>query len=338
MAAWLLSYTLSVPLLVADDQKPAPNSSTPAVSAAPQAGKDTAAVGTGPVAANYLLGPDDEIVISALHVTEITDKPYRIDSAGYITVPMIGRLHAGGLTVELLERELSSRLAMYVREPEVSVRIAEFKSQPISVLGAVKTPGIYHLRGRITLMEVLSAAGGLDTEAGSTAHITRQNECGAAPPKGTPKDTAAQGSALDIQLKPLMEAKDTGNNVTVCANDVIVIPRAKLVYVLGEVRKPGGFVLHDKENVSILEALSMSEGMTHTAGPKNARILRTQAGQSQRTEIPVNLNDVLNGKAEDIKLRADDILLVPDSKPKTAAARGAEAAIQMLTGVIIWRR
>ena len=135
-----------------------------------------------------------------------------------------------------------------------------------------------------------------------------------------------------------MEAQDPTGNLTVCANDIVVVPRARLVYVIGEVHKPGGFVLRDKETLSILEALSMSEGMTRTAGPKNARILRAQAGETQRLEIPVNLAQILAGKAEDVKLRPDDILFVPDSKPKTAALRGVEAAVQMATGVIIWHR
>src|SRR5207249_6329502 len=150
----------------------------------------SAAAGSGLAATNYVLGPDDEVTITALHVTEITDKPYRIDSAGYITVPMIGRVHAGGLTVELLERELTSRLVVYIREPEVSARVAEFKSQPVSVLGAVKAPGVYHLRGRITLMELLSAAGGLDPESGGTAHIPRQRECAAVPSDHARKDSS----------------------------------------------------------------------------------------------------------------------------------------------------
>jgi polysaccharide export outer membrane protein len=313
----VLVCTTCISLKAADDKKP---------------------VATGPTTANYLLGPDDEVVIQALHATEITDKPFRIDSAGDINVPMVGRVHASGFTVGKLENELASKLAAYVREPEVTVRVTEFKSQPVSVLGAVKTPGVYHLRGRITLMEVLSAAGGLDAEAGSTANITRQKECGTLPVDSARVDPSGNFSVGQVKLKPLLDAQDPSSNLLICSNDVIVVPRAKLVYVLGEVHKPGGFVLRDKESVSILEALSMSEGMTHTAGPKNARILRAQAGQTQRQEIPVNLSQVINGKAEDLKLRPDDILLVPDSKPKTAAARGAEAAVQMITGVIIWRR
>jgi len=283
-----------------------------------------------------MLGPEDEVVIQALHAAEITDKPFRIDSAGNITVPMIGRVHAAGMNVGQLENELSSRLTSYIREPEVTVRVTEFKSQPVSVMGAVKTPGVYHLRGKLTLMEVLSAAGGLEQEAGGTVNITRQNECGKASLDNARTDPSGQFTIGEVKLKPLMEAQSPANNVLICANDVIVVPRAKLIYVIGEVHKPGGFVLRDKESLSLLEALSMSEGMTRAAGGKNARILRAQAGEAQRQEIPVNLTLVLNGKAEDLKLRPDDILFVPDSKPKTAAARGAEAAIQMLTGVVIW--
>jgi polysaccharide export outer membrane protein len=302
------------------------------------AAEDPKPAGSGPAAANYVLGPDDEINIHALHASEIADKPFRVDSTGYITVPMIGRVRAGGRTVEQLERELTSSLGSYIREPEVAVRVTEFKSQPVSVLGSVKTPGVYHLRGRITLMEVLSAAGGLEPDSGGTVNITRRSECGAVPVDNARTDPSGHFSIGEVKLKPLMEAQNPANNLLVCANDVLVVPRAKLVYVIGEVHKPGGFVLRDRESVSILEALSMSEGLLRTAGAKNARILRAQAGQAQRQEIPVNVNQILAGKAEDVKLRPDDILFVPDSKPKTAAARGVEAAVQMATGVIIWRR
>jgi polysaccharide export outer membrane protein len=285
-----------------------------------------------------VLGPDDEIVVHALHAREIADKPFRIDLLGDMNIPMIGRVRAGGLTVEQLERELNSRLSPYIREPEVAVRVTEFKSQPVSVLGAVKNPGVYPLRGRITLMEMLSAAGGLEQDSGGTINITRRSECGAVPVDNARADPSGHFSIGEVKLKPLMEAQNPANNLLVCAHDVIVVPRAKLVYVIGEVHKPGGFVLRDRETASILEALSMSEGLLGTAGAQKARILRAQAGQAQRQEIPVNLSHILAGKAEDVKLRPDDILFVPDSKPKTAAARGVEVAIQMATGVIIWRR
>src|SRR5437660_221549 len=107
--------------------------------------KPAAASGANP--ANYVLGPDDEIVIHALHVEEITEAPVRVDSTGYIKAPLIGRVRAGGQTVDQLEQALSARLSEYVINPEVTVRIAEFRSQPVSVLGAVKNPGVYFIRG-----------------------------------------------------------------------------------------------------------------------------------------------------------------------------------------------
>ena len=287
---------------------------------------------------NYVLGADDEILIRALHADEISEKPFRIDSSGYVRIPIIGRVRAAGLTVEQLERELSSRLSPYIREPEVTVRVTEFKSQPVSVLGAVKNPGVYHLQGSKTLIETLSAAGGLEPDAGGTINITRRSECGAVPLGNARPDPSGRFTIGEVKVKPLMDAKDPNNNLTVCSNDVITVPRARLVYVIGEVHKPGGFALRDQETVSVLQALSMSEGLLHTAGPQKARILRAQSGQTQRQEIPVNLNHVLDGKAEDVMLRPDDILFVPNSKPKTAALRGVDAAVQMATGVVIWRR
>jgi len=297
-----------------------------------------AAAVSDPKAASYELGPDDEITIRALHADEITDKPFRVDPLGYLSLPIIGRVRAGGLTVEQLAHEVSSRLSSFIREPEVSIRVTEFRSQPLSVLGAVKNPGVYRLRGRTTLIEALSSAGGLEPDSGGTIHITRQSECGTVPLDNAQPDPSGRFSTGEVKLQPLMEARNPANNLLVCANDVITVPRARLVYVIGEVHKPGGFVLRDQEMVSVLKALSMSEGLTHTAGAQKARILRAEAGQAQRREIPVNLDHVLAGKTEDMMLRPDDILFVPNNKPKTAALRGVEAAVQMATGVVIWRR
>ena len=233
---------------------------------------------------------------------------------------------------------MSLRLSSYIREPEVTVRVTEFKSQPVSVFGAVKNPGVYYLQRPRTLIEVLSAAGGLEPDSGGAINITRRSECGTVPVDNARPDPSGRYSIGEVKLKPLMEGGNPANNLLICANDVITVPRARLVYVIGEIHKPGGFVLRDQETVSVLQALSMSEGLLHSASPQKARILRPQEGQSQRLEIPVNLSHILAGKAEDVVLMPDDILFVPDSKPKTAALRGAEAALQMATGVVIWRR
>jgi polysaccharide export outer membrane protein len=177
----------------------------------------------------------------------------------------------------------------------------------------------------------------LDQEAGDSVRITRRAEWGSIPVPGAHPDDSGQFTVAEVNLKELMQAKNPLLNFAVRPHDVITVPRASLVYVMGEVHKPGGFTLRDKETVSVLQALSLSEGLSRTAGPKNARILRAEAGKPQRVEIPVDLRPIMEGKAPDVPLRPDDILFVPNSAPKSAAYRGLQAAVEMGTGVVIWR-
>lgn len=286
----------------------------------------------------YVLGPDDQVSIQALHLPEISDKPMRIDMAGNVRIPLAGVVHAGGMTVEQFETALLGRLKTVVQDPEVTVSVVEYRSQPVSVLGAVKTPGIYQVQGRKTLLEMLSLSGGLDQEAGDSVRITRQKEWGSIPLPGAHPDPTAQFSVAELNLKNLMQAKNPAENIPVFPNDVITVPRASLVYVIGDVHKPGGFTLRDHESVSVLQALSMSEGLLRTAGAKNARILRPVPGSQQRQEIPVNLASILDGRSRDVRLQPDDILFVPNSAPKSAFYRGLQAAVEMGTGVVVWRR
>jgi polysaccharide export outer membrane protein len=111
-----------------------------------------------------------------------------------------------------------------------------------------------------------------------------------------------------------------------------------MVYVIGEVQKAGGFLLNEDESMGVLKAVSLAGGLDRTASPRNARILRASPGQTKREGMAVNLKAILEGKASDLELKPDDILFVPNSQPKRAAARAAEAAIQIATGVVIWRR
>lgn len=288
-------------------------------------------------AAGYVLGPDDQIVIRALDAEEISEKPFLIGTDGKINLPMAGRLHAGGLTVTQLETEIASRLKPYIQEPEVSVSVLEFRSQPVSVLGAVNNSGVLQLRGHKTLFEIISAAGGLKTEAGNTIKITRRKEFGPIPLPSAVNDPSGNFSVAEVSLKSVMEARNPQENIDVKPNDVISIPRADLIYVIGAVKRAGGFVLSEREHMSVLQALSMAEGLDRVASGKNARILRPSEGTSTRTEIPVDLNKILTGKRSDVSMQANDILFVPSSGAKNATLRGLEAAIQTATGVAIWR-
>jgi polysaccharide export outer membrane protein len=115
------------------------------------------------------------------------------------------------------------------------------------------------------------------------------------------------------------------------------VPRARLIYVIGEVKRSGGFPLHEKQNISVLQALALAEGLTRTAGLSGARVLRNNPATGQREEIPINLRSIFEGKSPDLPLVAEDILFIPNSMAKSSALRAVEAAIQMGTGVVIWR-
>ncbi|MDQ2899841.1 MAG: polysaccharide export protein [Acidobacteriota bacterium] len=286
----------------------------------------------------HILGPEDQITIRALHAEEISDKPIRIDPAGDIRLPLVGRIHAAGKTLDELQRELTTRLKTQVREPEVSVSVVEYKSQPVSVVGAVKTPGVYQLQGAKTLIEMLSAAGGTEPDAGYRVKITRRREWGLIPLPDARVDSSGEYSVAEVNLQSLMDASNPRENLLVDPNDVISVPRAKLVYAVGEVRKPGGFVLRERETISVLQVLALAEGMERTANERHARILRTQVGGKLRAELPVDLKRIMAGESEDLALQPNDILFVPNSAAKSAALRTLEAAIQMGTGVVIWRR
>lgn len=287
---------------------------------------------------SYVLGPDDQILIRAVLLEEIGDKPFRVDSSGTISVPLAGRIQASGLTVEQLETELSKRLKNHVKEPQVSISIMEFRSQPVSVLGAVKDPGVHQVEGRKTLVEVLSLAGGITADAGHLVRITRRIEWGMLPLPGAAADSSGQFTIGSVSLKSILDAKRPGENILVLPYDVVSVPKAEMIYVVGEVKKAGGFVLQSRESMSVLQAVAMAEGLNPMAAAQNCKILRVTAGSNQRTEIPVDLKRTLGGKAQDVPMQADDILFVPNSAVRRITIRTIETAVNLGTGIVIWRR
>ena len=288
-------------------------------------------------AASYLLGPEDQINIRILEAQEIADKPIHIDPQGYIELPLAGRVQAAGQTTAQLQQDLTRRLRAYIKDPHVVVSIDEFRSQPVSVIGEVATPGLQQLRGRKTLTEVLSLAGGLKPEAGNMVKITRRLEFGRIPLENAKDDPSGQFSVAGVKLASIIEAKDPQQNIAIRPYDVISVPKGEMVYVVGEVEKAGGFVLNAKERISVLQSLSLAGGLRPNASPGNARILRAGVEGAERVEIPVDLKKILEGRDEDRTLRPDDILFVPTSKAKPAAVRAIEAAITLGTGIVIWR-
>lgn len=289
------------------------------------------------VRSTYLLGPDDQLEIAGPELTESGNKPVRIDSDGDVQAPLLGRIHVAGHTVQEVEKELNKALSKYIREPQVVVNVVEVRSQPVSVLGAVNTPGVHQVQGRQTLLEMLSLAGGIRQDAGYSVRITRQVEWGCIPLPGAQMDPSGKFSVAELNLKKIMEAKNPAENIQIFPHDVISVPKAEMVYVIGEVRRSGGFVLGEHQSISVLQALSMAEGLNGTADTRHAKILRLNRDADQREELPVDVKDLLAGKRKDVSLQADDILFIPGSTGKKAALRTLEAAIQTGTGLAIWR-
>jgi polysaccharide export outer membrane protein len=291
----------------------------------------------GQVRSTYLLGPDDQLGISGPELNEGDSKPVRVDGDGDIQAPLVGRVHVAGLTAQEAEQELNKVLSKYIRHPQAVVTVAEVRSQPVSVLGAVNTPGVHQVQGHKTLLEILALAGGIRSDAGYSVRITRELEWGCIPLPKAEFDPSGHFSVAELNLKRIMEAKNPEENIQIFPHDVISVPKAEMVYVIGEVKRSGGFVLGEHQTISVLQVLSLAEGLNGTADARHARILRLKRDADQREELAVDVKDVLNGKKADIALRADDILFIPGSAGKKAALRAVEAAIQTGTGMAIWR-
>jgi polysaccharide export outer membrane protein len=294
----------------------------------------TAAAQPAPEASAYLLGPDDQIVIRALHAVELGEKPYLINSGGHVTVPMLGQVKAAGLSVEQFERVLVEKLGEFLTDPQVVVNIVEYRSQPVSVLGSVNKPGVYQLRGPRTLLEVLSMAEGMKPDASQVVELTRRKEHGPIPRLQSKEEEKVYTATINVAS--VLQGRDPAGNIVIKPHDVISVPVAEKVYVLGLVQKPGPFGLTDGRTMSVLEALSAAGGPSPYAAPHKARILRVVPGTTKRTEIAVNLNHVIEGRNTDLVLGPEDILYVPNSASKNISLKVMEAALQTATGMAIW--
>ena len=292
-------------------------------------------VPSGGVAA-YVLGPEDVLRVRVMNVSDLGEVPYPIDLRGDVELPRVGTVHAAGLTVEQFEAELKTRFREYLQNPVVTVGVAEFHSQPVSVLGSVAAPGVHQIRGRRTLLEIISEASGLKGDAGSTIEITRQKAWGPIPLPNNALDPSGQFYIAHVNVHTLMAAQRPTENIWVMPNDVITVPKADLVYVVGAVKRSGGFVLSEKSDISILEVLSLAEGLEKTAGPRNAKILRPDPVSGTRREIPVDIKKLLAGKAPDMPLTANDILFIPSSTAKVVSLRTIDALVTTGSGLAIY--
>ncbi len=298
---------------------------------------------------DYRLGAEDVIEVAVFEAPEL-GAVARLSTTGTITLPLLGPVTASGLTPRQFELALEELLRQrgYMHDPHVTVSVREVRSHGVSVIGAVQKPGVYQLQGSKSLIEVLSLASGLAEDAGDTVLVARgEGLPGSFPPTATGeaptgKENVAPGEperagALSIDLRQLLYSGDAALNVPIFPGDIVKVSQAGIVYVVGDVKKPGGFRLKNNESITVLQAIALAEGMSRTAAQTRALIIRTDA-RGQRHELPLNLAQVFRGRSPDPLLQPKDIVFVPSSTGKTAAYRGVESVLQIVTGVIIFRR
>ncbi len=285
----------------------------------------------------YVLGPGDQFVLEIPDLEELNGKVHRIDTDGTVSLPLIGRVQAAGYTLPEFEKELDARLLNQLKEPHITVTVTEVLSQPVTVLGEVNTPGTHQIRGPAPLSEVLSLAGGLKNDAGYRITVTRRSKYGTLPLKNVRVDSTDGTNTGEVSVSDILEARNPAENIQIMPYDLITVPRAKLVYVMGEVKKPGGFALDQRDTVSVLQVLAMAEGLTPAAAKNKTVIMREAPGADRRTEIHLNLSKVMTGKDPQIDLEANDILYVPGSKAYTLKMQAIAAAVATGSGILIWR-
>jgi len=294
---------------------------------------------------DYRIGPEDLIEISVFEVPELS-RTVRVSASGDISLPLIGMMKAAGFSPGELEQAITASLRQsYVKDPQVSVFLKEYRSDPVSVVGAVKIPGLYQIQTQKSLIEVLAMAQGFSESQkmlpGRTIVITHKPSGGEAAADAArnfagESATPAQWQEIqEIPIKELLQSGDSKWNVPVYPGDVIKVAPAGTFYVAGDVNQPGGFPLTDFDYVSAIQAVAMAGGTKKTAKLKEAVIIRRDAS-GNRAEEKVDLKQVLQGKADDVKLGSNDILFVPGSVSKEAGLRGIDAAIQIATGLLIW--
>jgi polysaccharide export outer membrane protein len=312
---------------------------------------------------DYVIGRGDLLNVEVFDVPEYT-RELRVSQTGTIGLPLVPvRLQVSGLTEIQAQQKIAEILEAngLISHPEVTVSVKERKSKPITVVGAVAKPMVYEADRPVTLLEVLAEAGGIANDAGDSVIINRPDQSASSnePPEISPSDVAATGAGqtpspadsttpppieppvltntITVNLNELLEAGDARNNIYLQGGDIVTVPHAGIVYVLGAVAHPGGFVVsNDRAQLSTLKALALAGGLNPTARKNEAVIIRKdQAGQQH--QVIVDLGKVLKQQTEDVKLQASDILYVPQSGAKTALLRAAEIGLGIGTAVAIFR-
>jgi polysaccharide export outer membrane protein len=265
------------------------------------------------------IGAGDLVEMSVFDTPELSGK-LRVSNTGDIILPLVGTIHVADMKANDVQNLIRQKFidGGFLKDPQVTVFVAEYATQGVSVLGQVKTPGIYPALGAHNLMDYISLAGGLTPLAGTNITITRL----AHPddPEHVKISTSAAPKAL--------------NNPEILPGDSIFVEKTGLIYVIGEVARPGGFPMDHDDHLTILQAIALAQGTTYTAKKGSTKILRTTPQGHE--EIPVDLKKILASKAADTPLQDNDILFVPSSAGR-ATLKNMESLLPIAATATIYR-
>jgi polysaccharide export outer membrane protein len=315
----------------------------PAGQAQPQGGPPNPATQSTPqpnqlppdtVRPNYVLGPNDQILVRAPEAEELDNRPFRIDGDGNLNLPLVGRIHAGGMTLQEMEADLVKRLREYIREPQVFVTVVQFRSEPVFFVGLFVRPGIYPLQGNRTLLEMLTSVGGLLPNADRHVKVTRHEEYGPIPLPDALVDPEKKVSTVEINLGSLRENINPAENILLQPYDVVAVGRAEMVYLNGEVGRVAGIELGERDSISIEQAITQAGGLGRDAKKSKVRILRPILNTNRRAVIEVNMAELFDGKGIDIPLLPGDIVYVPRSYERQFWQTFSSVALPMLPYII----
>jgi len=267
------------------------------------------------------IGADDLIGLTVYDSPEFT-RTIRVSAEGDIRLPMVKQhIHAAGLYPEELENALAAVLTEehILVDPVVTVTMVEYKSRPITVAGAVKSPVTFQAMGNVTLLDAISKAGGLAENAGSEILVSHEE----AAADGKPTAVVQR-----IPVHGLLDAVDPALNLSLASGDEVRVPQAGKVYVFGDVKKPGFFYLTDDSQSSVMLAVTLSEGLDQS--PRHvAYIYRADGEAGGRKQIPVELKKIMDHKSPDVALMANDILYIPNANGREVALKVLEASLPL---------
>jgi polysaccharide export outer membrane protein len=328
---------------------------TPAMSPAVTKGSESpAARPTAAQAAegDYIVSPEDLLDIQIMDVQEIS-RTYRVSANGFLTLPLLPEpIPAAGSSLNQLSHLIAAkyREAGMLNNADVSVSLRETRLHAVMVSGEVKLPQSYPVYGPTRLLDVLMKAGGLSEEADYKVTIVR-GDAGARADEaesaklGTPNPSAG-GQPFALDVHKLLAAGDEKANILLYPGDRISVPKAQMVYIMGAVQRPGGYVLGEHyQHMTVIKALAAAGDVTLYAKKSHITLLRKDAAASpdslKRQEIPVDYKAMLKGKIADMSLLPDDILYVPESTGMKALHAGATSALQSMSygvsGLLIYR-